>query len=448
MSEVPVAPSLELAALRTPCPSTPAGFFSISGQMSRSASMSAPCATFARHHTLACASELAPMSHVSVNTPAWLHPHALGSTSAAKGAAMPARNASLSASGISLLALTTSPVARETQGSVRSQGESRWRYATSAPPYMRCPPSVTEEHTHGRSSDANTLAQDRSKGEDAGDDGFEGTTPGEEDDPGGGGSDETVSWKNRSVVPERLLPSEDAGRIRTKDSPASGVSRKIAEYAATARGGGLRPAIPQHPTSDARGSAQMIASPSLVTPRFARSHASRPAPWPWIHHSAASTSCIEPKTPRTRAWPRDLASPRRSSVATVAAMNALVATLTSRDQHARGLAGAPRRRRDRRGGRGGVSARRAPASARPRRAEGTRARPERDRARGGRRARDARATEGARSGGRARASAGTRASGVAGIGGGGRRARVRTRRGSGGASCSLPREKKTPLGPV
>ena len=176
----------------------------------------------------------------------------------------------------------------------------------------------------------------------------------------------------------------------------------------------------------------MIASPSLVTPRFARSHASRPAPWPWIHHSAASTSCIEPKTPRTRAWPRDLASPRRSSVATVAATNALVATLTSRTSTREGSRG-------RRGGggigagAGGVSARRAPGSARPRRAEGTRARARNATGREGA-AREGRASDGgrARSGGRARASAGTRASGVAGIGGGGRRARVRTRRGSGG----------------
>ena len=42
--------------------------------------MSAPCATFAMHHTLAAASDDAPTSHVAVSMPACVNPHARGVT--------------------------------------------------------------------------------------------------------------------------------------------------------------------------------------------------------------------------------------------------------------------------------------------------------------------------------------------------------------------------------
>jgi hypothetical protein len=53
------------------------------------------------------------------------------------------------------------------------------------------------------------------------------------------------------------------------------------------------------------------------TTRLVRSHVASPPPpppGPWIslHHSTVSTTCMEPKTARNSAWPRERRSPRRS----------------------------------------------------------------------------------------------------------------------------------------
>ena len=122
-----------------------------SGQMAGSASIKIPCATFARHHTLAAASLPAPISHVAVKMPACDAPAFCGVTNSPYGSAIAPRNKNLSANGISRLPSMTSPVAFSLHGSTGSHGARAWWYTRSSPPYCRWPSGVTAEQTQGSS---------------------------------------------------------------------------------------------------------------------------------------------------------------------------------------------------------------------------------------------------------------------------------------------------------
>ena len=137
-------------------------------------------------------------------------------------------------------------------------------------------------------------------------------------------------------------------------------------YAATTAGWGFLSATTCAASMAARGSRQMMARPARVATRLVRSHAARPpVACAWSNQRNASTSCMEPNTPRKSAWPRARRSPRDRRVATAPATKALVATLTSRDQHARVVASDASRRLGGRGAGRRASARR-PASPPPR----------------------------------------------------------------------------------
>ena len=140
----------------------------------------------------------------------------------------------------------------------------------------------------------------------------------------------------------------------------------------------------------ARGSRQMMARPARVAMRWSGRTRRPPAACAWSYHRNASTSCMEPNTPRKSAWPRARRSPRDRRVATAPATKA-PSRRSPRGTNTRAWWRATRRV---------VSATAAPRGARAR--DGSRLLPEETR-RAGRRRRDRRPPRPRRTGAGARA---------------------------------------------